>query len=73
MVTFENNNVNEQINDSGIFNEMVVSECSCEIASVSSPDDRMTVNYGTNKDHVAYKKILIFKRHYNRLLVLNQI
>ena len=43
IVTFENNNVNDQANDSSKFIEMDVTECYCKIGSVTYPDDRMTI------------------------------
>ena len=68
IVTFENNNVIDQTNDSSILNEILATECFCKIGSVTYPEDRMNINYGTNKKNVAYKEIVNVKRNYNGLL-----
>ena len=67
-MTFENNNVNDQTNDSSIFNEMDDTKCFCKIGSVNYPEDRMTINYGCNNYNVTYKEIVNFNRNYNGLL-----
>ena len=46
-VTFENNNAIGETNDSKLFNEMELTECLCEISSMSYPEDRMNINYVT--------------------------
>ena len=48
IVSFEDIYINEQTNDGSIFNEMDVTECFCKIGSVTYPEDRMNINYGTN-------------------------
>ena len=58
IVTFENNNVNYQTNDSRIFNEKDVIECFCKIGSVTYSEDRMNINYGSNNYNVAILKRL---------------
>ena len=68
IVTFENNNVNDQTNDSSIFNEMDVTECFCKIGYVTYPDNRMTINYGANNYNVEYKDIVNFNRNQSGLL-----
>ena len=67
-MTFEKNNVNDQSNDSSIFNEMDVTECFCKIGSVIYPDDILTIKYGAINYIVAYKEIVNFNRNYNGLL-----
>ena len=67
IVTFEKN-VNDQTNDSSLFNEMNVAECFCEICSGSYPHNRMTINSGANIYNVAYKMVVNFNRNYNGLL-----
>ena len=40
---------------------------SCKIGSATYPDDRMTINYDTNKN-ASYKLTIKFNRNYNKLL-----
>ena len=63
IVGFENNNVNQQTHDKSTFDIMSVTECYCEIGSEFYPEDRMNINYGTNK----YNEILSFKKDFNGL------
>ena len=49
IVGFENNNVNEQTHDASTFDVMNVTECYCKIGSEFYSEDRMNINYGTNK------------------------
>ena len=48
IISFENNNVNEQTHDASTFHIMNVTECYCKIGSEFYPEDRMNINYGTN-------------------------
>ena len=68
MVIFENNNVNDQTNDSSIFNEMDVTKCFRKTGSVTYPEDRLNFNYGTNYYNVSFKEIVNFNGKYNGLL-----
>ena len=48
IVGFKNNNVNEQTHDASTFDIMNVTECYCKIGSEFYPEERMSINYGTN-------------------------
>ena len=67
IVGFENNNVNEQTHDASTFDVMVVTECYCKIGSEFYPEDRMSINYGTNDYNEAFKEIFSFNKDYNGL------
>ena len=67
IVVFENNNVNEQTHDASTFDIMNVTECYCKIGSEFYPEDRMNINYGTNKFNEACKEIVSFNKDYNGL------
>ena len=69
IVSFENNNVNEKTHDASTFHKMNVTECFCKIGSEFYPEDRMNINYGTNKNNEAFKEIAIgsFNKDYNGL------
>ena len=58
IVGFENNNVNEQIHDASTFQIMNVSESYCKIGREFYPEDRMHINYGTNKYMRLLKRLL---------------
>ena len=63
IVSFENNNVNEQTHDASTF-IMNCTECYC---SEFYPEDRMNINYGTNNYNEAFKEIVSFNKDYNGL------
>ena len=67
IVGFENNNVNEQTHDAGIFHMMNVTECYCKIGSEFYSEDRKNINYGTNNYTEAFKEIVSFNKNYNGL------
>ena len=67
IVGFENNNVNEQTHDASTFHLMNVTECYCKIGSEFYPEDRMSINYGTNNYNEAFKEIVSFNKDYNGL------
>ena len=67
IVGLENNNVNEQTHDASTFDVMNVTECYWKIGSEFYPEDRMNINYGTNKYNEAFKEIVSFIKDYNRL------
>ena len=46
---------------------MNVTECYCKIGSEFYPEDRMNINYSTNKYNEAFKEIVIFNKDYNGL------
>ena len=60
IVGFENNNVNEQIEDATTFDVMNVTECYCKISGEFYPDDRMNLTYGTSNYNEAFKEIVTF-------------
>ena len=62
IVGFENNNVNEQTHDASTFDVTNVTECYCKIGSEFYPEDRLNINYGTNKYNEAFKEIVSFKK-----------
>ena len=68
IVTYQNNDFNEQSNVSSIFKEMDVTECFRKVGSVPYPDNKTINNYGADNYNVAYNEIVNFNRNYNRLL-----
>ena len=68
IVTFENNVVKGQTNDSSIFNEKYVTEPFCKNDSVLNPEDGMNINYGSKNYKAAYKEIVNFNNIYRGLL-----
>ena len=64
---FENNNVNEQTHDASTFDIMNVTECYGKSGSGFYPEDRMNINYGTNKYNEAFKEIFSFNKDCNGL------
>ena len=48
IVSFENNNVNEQTHEASTIDIMNVTECYCKIGSEFYPEVRMNINYGSN-------------------------
>ena len=67
IVGFENNNINEQTHDASTFDVMNVNECYCKIGSEFYPEDRININYGTNKYNEVFKEIVSFNKDYNGL------
>ena len=67
IVGFEKNNVNERTHDAITFDIVNVTECYCNIGSDFDPEDKMKLNYGTNKVNEAFKKIVNFNKDYNGL------
>ena len=46
---------------------MKVTQCYCKTGSEFYPEDRMKINYGTNKFNECFKKIVNFNKDYNEL------
>ena len=67
IIGFENNNVTEQTHDASIFDIMNVTEWYCKIVSEFYPEDRININYGTNKYNEAFKEIVNFNKDYKGL------
>ena len=67
IIRFENNNVNEQIQDASAFRIINVTECYCKIGNEFYPEDRLNINYGTNNYNEAFKEIVSLKKGYNGL------
>ena len=67
IVSFENNNANEQTHVASTIDIMNVTECFCNIGSKFYPHDRMNINYGTNNYNEAFKEIVSFNKDYNGL------
>ena len=68
IVGFEINNVYEQTHDASTFDIMNVTESYCKIVgSEFYPEDRMSINYGTNNYNEAFKEIVSFNKDYNGL------
>ena len=67
IVGLENNIVNEQTHDASTFDIMNVTECYCKIGNEFYPEDRMNINFVTNKYNEAFKEIASFNKDYNGL------
>ena len=67
IISFENNNFNEQTHDASTFDIMNVTECYCKIGSEFYPEDRVNINSGSNNYNEAFKEIVSFNKHYNGL------
>ena len=57
-MVLKNNNVNEQTHDASTFDIMNVTEFYCKIGSEFYPEDRISINYGTNNCNEAFKEIV---------------
>ena len=67
MVSFENNNVNEQTHDASTFDVMNVTVRLVVSFILIDPDDRKNIYYGTNNYNEAFKEIVSFNKDYNGL------